>query len=350
MKKNECINIFLSIILAFIIGAIIIAVMGFNPMNTYVELFKGAFAGKFNFGGTLEKFVPLLLTAVAFAVSAKVSMFNCGVEGELYLGAIVAAFLGYRITGLPTVLHVTICLLAAAIVGGLWALIPAALKAYYRVNEICTTILLNYVAIDFCSYLVNHPLSAKQGVARTKDIMKTAELKKIMLPSRANIGLFIAIAVVFLIYWFLYHTTKGYEIRNVGINPDFSEYIGIKSKRTMMLGMFLSGALGGLAGAIEVMGIYGYFLDNFSDGIANNGMLAALIAGSNIKVIPFISFFLAILQTGALGMQQFTGVAKSIIDAIIALFILIATMKELFNFKKKHSSYKKLEKTVSIDK
>ncbi|MDO5690355.1 MAG: ABC transporter permease [Tissierellia bacterium] len=342
MKRDSYINMILSIVVAMGIGAIVVAAMGFNPVETYVELFKGAFVGSFNFGGTLERFVPLMLTALAFAVAQKVNMANVGVEGDLYLGAIGAAWVGYSFTNLPSIIHIPFALTVAMIIGALWAAIPGILKAYYQVNDVCSTILLNYVAMYITSYLVNNPMSAGKGVAMTPQIAESASLMKIMAPSRANIGLFIALAVLILTYLFFTRTKKGYEFTSVGLNDDYSEFVGIQSKKTKVLGMMFSGAIGGLAGGIEVLGIYGYFLDGFSTGIGFDGMLAALIAKSNIVLVPVLAFFIAALKQGALAMERFTGVPKSLIDAMIAMFILFATMEGLFILHKKRKA--KLEK------
>lgn len=334
-NKRYYISLILSLLTAFVIGAIIILIMGFNPIEGYIQLFKGAFKGNFNFGGTLQIFVPLMLSALAFAVAAKVGIFNIGVEGELYLGAIAAAWVGASLTGLPAIVHIPICLLVAGIAGAAWAFIPGYLKAYFDVNEVTVTILLNYVAIFFTNYLVNGSLSAQSGVAKTKDIMESAKLSLIMKPSRANAGLFIAIGILALCYWLIFHTSIGYRIRAVGINKKFSEYIGIREKRIMVLGMMISGVIGGVAGGIEVMGVYGYFLGNFSVGIGFDGMLIALIAKNDLKMIPFMSFFIAILKAGALGMERFTGIPKSLIDIIIAIFILLVAMEGLYERRKK---------------
>jgi ABC-type uncharacterized transport system permease subunit len=334
LKKNDYTNTLISIVISLILGGIVVALMGYNPWETFSQLFQGAFAGNFNLGCTLEKFVPLVLTALAFTVSSSVSVFNVGVEGELYLGAIAAAWVGFTVVGVSSPVHIFLCILLAITVGALWAAIPGILKAYFKVNEVCTTILFNSVAVLITSYLVSYPLSGHLGVPQTPPIADTAKLFHILKPSRANVGLFIAIAVIVFIYWLLYHTTIGYKLRSVGLNPNFSDYIGIDSKKTMVGGMMLSGAIGGLAGAIEVMGIYGCFLDNFSTGIAFDGMLAALIAKNNILMIPVVSLFLAVLKSGSLGMERFTGVPKSLIDAIIAMFIILATMEGLFLFKK----------------
>jgi simple sugar transport system permease protein len=161
----------------------------------------------------------------------------------------------------------------------------------------------------------------------------SARLFRIMRPSRANIGIFIAIGAFALVCFVLTRTTWGYRIRQVGENPHFAEFAGIRSKAVIIWGMIMSGALGGLAGSLEVMGTYGYFLDGFSPGIAFDGMLASLIAKNDLKMIPVLSLFLAVLKTGALGMERFTGVPKALVDSIIAVFILIAAMEGLSIFK-----------------
>jgi simple sugar transport system permease protein len=340
MFKNSVKNTLLTIILSLLVGALLMLVFSYNPIYAYNELIKGAFSNAFNFGGTLEKFVPLLLTALAFAVSAKVSIANVGVEGELYLGAIAAAWAGVAFKGLPPFIHILISFFIAMMVGGLWAAIPGALRAYWRVNEVCTTILLNYVAKYFTAYAVNYPLSAHMGVPRTPDIASSATLLRILPPSRANIGLFISLAVYLFVWFMIQRTTLGYKIRSVGANVEYSRSIGINSKRIMISGMILSGAIGGLAGAIEVMGIYGYFLDNFSTGIAFDGMLVSLIAINDFRLIPILALFLAVLKQGSLGMERFTGIPKALIDIITALFILLAALQLLQSLRSSKLLYK----------
>lgn len=331
--KNYIFNLLNTILISMLIGAILMLILGYNPIEAYYHLFRGAFVGKLSLGTTLEKFVPLLLTSLAFVISAKVGVFNIGVEGELYLGAITAAWIGVLFDGLFGPLHILLCFLGAMLVGALWAAIPAILKVTWKANEICVTILLNYVAIYITSYLVNGPLSAGAGVAKTHDVSENVLLHQFMYPSRANFGLFIAIAVFVFMLWLLTRTTLGYKIKTVGLNPNHADYAGISSKQIIIKGMLISGAVGGIAGAIEVLGIFGYFLDGFSPagaGLAFDGLLAALIVKCDLRLIPFITFFLAGLKSGGLGMERYTGVPKSIVDTIVAIFIIIACIDTLF--------------------
>ena len=218
-------------------------------------------------------------------------------------------------------------------VAAAWVFIPAVLRAYYNVNEVCTTILMNTVALYITSYLVSGPMSA--GTANAQSLPVTVRLYQFMKPSSVNVGIFIAAITVIVIIFMLQKSSWGYKIRTVGLNPTHADYVGIDSKKVFIGAMMLSGMLGGMAGCIEVLGVHGYFLNNFATGLGSNGMLAALIVKNNMVSTPFMAFFLAVLKSGAMGMQQSTGVPKSLVDTITAVFIIIATMETAFQFAKK---------------
>jgi len=327
-------RILFTMLLALLIGAVCILCIKQNPLEAYAALVRGAFNGKLRIGNTLASFTPLLLTSCAFVIAAKAGAFNVGVEGEVFLGGIAAAYIGINWTFLPAPLLMAACFAGAMLVGALWAFIPGALKAYFNVSEVCVTILMNSVAVYITSYLVNGPMSA--GVANSQSKPVNVTLPQFMIPSSANVGLFIAVAVVVFVIFMLYRMRFGYKIRVVGTNPQFAEYAGINPKKVFIQSMMVSGAIGGLAGCIEILGVHGYFLDNFAYNLGTNGMLAALIVKSNIVFTPVVAFFLAILHSGAMGMQQATGVPKSIVDTISAIFIIFATMETLFQPKAGH--------------
>jgi simple sugar transport system permease protein len=337
MKKY--INILITIGASMFLGSLLILAMGHNPLEAYTELFRGAFVGNISFGTTLARFVPVLLTAFAFVVSAKVGVFNVGVEGQMYLGAIAAAWVGFTFSGLFGPIHIFLCFVVAAFVGMMWAYIPGILKVKWGVNEICVTIMLNYIAVLITSWLATGPFSARVGIPRTHSVSENVLLTRIMPPSVANTGIFIAIAIVIVMLFIFYRTTLGYQLKTVGLNPDHAQYIGIDPKRTVIKAMLISGAIGGITGAIEVLGVFGHFLDNFSDNIAFNGMLVALLVKNDPKMVPFMAFFLAILQSGALGMERNSGVPRSVIDVVIAIFIVFACA-EIFSQLRKRRSLK----------
>ena len=204
-------RILLLALLALGIGAVFILLIHENPLEAYAALFKGAFVGKLKIGTTLANFTPLLLTSIAFAVAAKAGAFNVGVEGEVFLGGMAAAYVGIYCTWLPKPLLLVACFVAAVAAGAAWAWIPGFLKAYYGVSEVCTTILMNSVALYITSYLVSGPISA--GVANPQSIPVNVTLPKLLKPSNANAGLFIAIVAVIAVIWMLNKTTLGYKIR-----------------------------------------------------------------------------------------------------------------------------------------
>ena len=325
-------NVLLPLVLALLVGTVIIVLMGENPAEAYAALIQGAFKGKLKLGTTLASFTPLLLTSTAFIIAAKAGAFNVGVEGEVLLGGIAAAYVGINWTFLPKPALIITCFAAAIVVSALWALIPAALKVYYNVSEVCTTILMNSVALYITNYLVSGPMSA--GAANAQSHPVAAPLTQIMKPSSLSTGIFISIAVTIFMIFVLNKTPLGLKIRMVGTNPENAEYAGINPKHVFMKAMMISGAIGGIAGCIEVLGVHGYFLNNFASGLGNNGMLAALIANNNIITAPIISFFIAVLRSGAMGMQQATSVPKSLVDTITAVFIIFACMQLIGNIKK----------------
>ena len=253
--KDGVIRILLTMLLALLIGAIFIIMIGENPIAAYQAMLKGAFIGKLNFGTTLANFTPLLLTSTAFVVAAQAGAFNVGVEGEVFLGGITAAYIGYKWTFLPKPLLLIACFIGAMVVAAAWAFIPAALKAYYNVSEVCVTILMNSVALYITSYLVSGPMSAGSANPQSPNVL--VRLPQFMRPSAVNVGLFLAIIVVLLVIYMLYRTSLGFKFRLVGTNPGFGDFAGLDSKKVFIRAMMLSGIIGGFAGAIEVLGVHG---------------------------------------------------------------------------------------------
>lgn len=328
------VKILITLFLALFIGALLILMIGESPLQAYGALLKGAFGTKLGLGTTIAGFTPLILTSIAFAVAAQAGAFNVGVEGEVILGGLTAAHIGVNWGFLSVPMLIIACFLGAMIVAGLWALIPAVLKSYFNVSEICVTILMNSVAVYIASYFVSGPMSA--GTANPQSLPVLVHLSKIMKPSAANVGIYIAIFVAILIIFLLYKTKFGFEIRSVGLNPKNADYIGMNSRHTFIKAMVLSGVLGGIAGCIEVLGVHGYYLDGFATGLGSNGMLAALIVKGNPIFAPITAFFLAVLKSGSMAMQQSTSVPKGIVDTITAVFIIVATMDIVIDFVKKH--------------
>jgi ABC-type uncharacterized transport system permease subunit len=310
-----------AVLLAVLIGAIILLVSGANPLQAYAALLRGSFGSATAFGRTLEKATPLIFSGLAVAFAFKAGMFNIGAQGQLLLGAITAAFLGFAIHGLPAFIHMPLALIGGALAGGLYGVIPGALKAYRGAHEVITTIMLNYIAINITDYLSDGPWkdpSPGNIVARTPVIEPSAVIGKL---GHIPIGFIIAIVVAFIIWWLLQKTTVGFEIRMVGLNPSAARYAGVKVARTLILTMVISAVLAGIGGAIETQGVVGRFQPGFNTGLGFDGITVAMLG----KTHPFGTIPAALLvgamKAGSSEMQFASGVPKEITDVIQALIL-----------------------------
>ena len=309
--------------LAFLLGAGIMLLCGVDPLKAYGALFQGALGKERALGNTLAKTVTLCLTGLAMAVAAKAGMFNVGGEGQLFLGAIAAAFTGAKLDGLPVFWIILISLLAAIAAGAIYALIPALLKVKWKVDEVITTIMLNSVAIFFCSYLANGALkTSERGIASGTDSIATgASFSRLIPLSNLTTGIFYAAAAAFLIWYLMSRSTIGFEMKLTGENERFARYGGIHTGKLMIWGMLLSGALCGLVGMLEVFGLHKRFITTLSNEFYFDGMLVAMIMRYQPLGIIFMSFFFAILSIGSKSMELTAGISSELILIVQSVII-----------------------------
>jgi len=331
MKSRKVIIMILKIVVPFMFFALALIILGYDPLIAYRELWKGAFVGTYNIGTSLEKFGPIFLTGMAFLIASKVKFFHLGIEGSLYMGALFAAGSGL-IPGLPKAIHLPLALGIGMLAGALWSTIPGILRAYFNVNESCVTMMMNYVAIYFSSYMIVNVWSARDVAAKTLDVMRSARFTRILPPSRITTALFLVLFTYLVVYWLLHKTNLGYKMNAVGTNPYFSEYTGISAKKMVLCATFIAGAIGGMAGAIETLGTYNSMWDNFSVNTAFDGMLASLISRNDMRKLPIFALTIAFIKAGALGMERFSGVPKSVVDTLIPILILMLSIDGLFDF------------------
>lgn len=284
---------------------------------------------------------PYILAGLAVAVSFRCGMFNIGVEGQIFLGAIFATYVGYAFTGLPAVLHITLAVLAGALGGALWAAIPALLKARAGAHEVITTIMLNYVAYRLTDWLLAGPMQREGSTNPISPLIaETAELPRLFPdPARFHIGFFIAILVAFGVWWLLFRSTIGFEIRTVGANPDAAKYSGMNVTRNLVLAMCLSGALAGLAGANQVLGLNHTMTSGISGGLGFDAIALALLGKSHPAGVVAASFLFGVLRAGATKMQSVAEIPVdliSIIQALVIAFIAApAIVRGLFRIRRK---------------
>ena len=310
-----------AVLLALLIGAIILIASGANPIDAYAALIQGAFGSSMALGRTLEKATPLIFSGLAVAFAFKGGLFNIGAQGQLLLGALVAAAIGFGIEGLPWFIHAPLALAGGALVGGLYAAIPGALKVYTGAHEVITTIMLNYIAINITDFFADGPLkdtSPGNIVARTPMIFDSARIPTY---SFLPIGFVIAVLAAVVIWWLLWKTIIGFEIRTVGLNPNAARYAGIKVARTVILTMVFSGFLAGIGGAVETLGVVGRYQPGFNLGLGFDGVTIALLGRTHpFGVIP-AALIVGAMKAGSSQMQFSADVAKEITDVIQALIL-----------------------------
>lgn len=326
---NEVVFQVISIIIAFIVGAIVLLVTGYSPIEAYIGMLGGAFGDIFGIGQTLMQATPIIFTSLAFLVAYKAGLFNIGGEGQFLMGAIAAATTGIYLRGLPGIIHIPLTLLSGIVVGGFWGLIPAVLKSRFDAHEVITTMMLSYVAQYFTSYLVNYPLKAPGWVSQTEKLQVSAELARIVPPTQLSSGIIIAIALVVLVRFLLNRTILGYELRAIGLNPTAAENSGIKIDRGIILSMVISGAIAGLGGAVEIMGTHKRFIDGFSPGYGWDGLAVALVGGLDPVGSLLASILFGALRSGGMIMSRGTGVPLDInilLQGLVILFVAAPTL------------------------
>lgn len=312
----------IGIIFGFVVASIIIALIGVSPLKAYRELFMGAFGSAQNFSFTLMRFIPLAFTGLAVTFAFRGGMFNIGAEGQLYVSALAATWIAVSITGLPSVLHITLAVLSGAAAAAIFAFIPGYLKATRNFNEILVTILLNYIGINLVGLALNTFLMApNQRIPWSARIAESAIIPKVMAGSPLHIGVFLVFILAIIVYYIFWHTTWGYEIRTVGANSDAASYGGINVKRVMILTMVLSGVLASFAGSLEILGAQHRLQAGFLVNYGYYGIPVALLGGLNPFGTLLAAFFFGALFNGAVAMQAATGIPVAIVGMVQALAI-----------------------------
>jgi general nucleoside transport system permease protein len=275
------------------------------------------------FTESLATVTPYILAGLAVAVGFKCGLFNIGAEGQFGIGALCSAFVGYSIQGLPWYIHLPLALLAGAAGGAIWGAIPGLLKGLTGAHEVVNTIMMNYISFRLSDWLLNGPMKAPGYRPLTPVIENSAMLPRFFPdPLRFNWGFFLALAMAVFVYWFLFKTTLGFEIRAVGANPDGARYAGMNIVRNFVIAMTLSGGLAGLAGATQVLGIDHWVGQGFSAGYGFDSIAIALLGQSHPLGVVLAALLWGTLRSGATRMQSLAGVPIEIISIIQGLVIV----------------------------
>lgn len=311
------------VLVAFLIATILLLLTGYDPSAAA----RGIWRGVTDVGGLVRWSIPLILSGLAVSTAFRTGMFNLGVDGQLYLGAITATAFGLAMpsSGLPGFLLIFGAFLAGMMAGAIWAAIPAVFRLLWHTNEVVTTLMLNFVAIYFTDFLVLGPLrgTGATGTTYSTDAIPQAMWLRVLVPgSKATTGVLLAIALAVLLAFVFRRTTLGYEFTVVGTSPNLARYGGIPWRRVLFVSMLMSGAIAGMAGVVEVLGVHYRFPGRFNPGLGFNGIVVSLIAAHHPIGIIFSGLFFGALSNGARYMERLVDVPRAMVEIVEGLIIL----------------------------
>ena len=326
---------FLSAALALLVGGVILLLLGANPVSAYIAMLQGAWGSPNALADSVVKATPLLLVGVGICIAYRGGMINVGGEGQFILGALTATAVALALPGLPNWLLIPVALVGGFIAGSLWGALAGVLKARYKVNEVLSTVMLNAIALQLMTYLLHGvlidptELDNAIRIPQTQRLPLAADLPRLV-PTRLHLGAALAVLAAIAVYILLWRTTVVYRIRAVGFNPFASRYAGIGVSRYQVLAITLSGALAGLAGAVEILGVnHRLFTDGSTTGFTSNagfnGIVVALFGNLNpLGTIP-ASFLFGSLLVGANSLQRSVQVPSAFVttlDGLIVIFVV----------------------------
>ncbi len=313
-----------AVVVSLMAGAGFILAIGLNPAQAFLGLWDGAFGTVNSIGVTVNQATPLILTGLGVLFAFRCGVWNIGAEGQLYMGAAAATAVALHVKGMPAAVHVPLCLAAGAAAGALWGAIPGWLRAVRGVNEVISTLMMNYIAINFVSWLVRGPLQETTRYYPQSDLLPESALLPVILPgSPLHAGIIVALAAAAASQFVLWNTTLGFRLRAVGANPFAARYAGLDVGKNVVLAMVISGGLAGLAGAGEILGVQGRLRDTFSPGFGYDGIVVALLGQLHPLGVLLASLFFGSLRSGASMMQRTAQVPVTLVYVIQGLTVLL---------------------------
>ncbi|MBC6714656.1 ABC transporter permease [Aurantimonas sp. DM33-3] len=324
----------LAVLVALALSGVLIALAGAPVLEAYARIVQGAFGSRLALTETLTRTTPLILTGLAVAVAFRAKVWNIGAEGQLYVGALTAAFLGSQLglAGLPGIALIPAVMIAGALAGMMLLLVPLALRLRFGVDEVVTTLLLNFVVLLFVSMMIEGPMKDPFafGWPQSVPVVAEAQLPKLLERSRLHVGLLIAVLVAIVVHVVQSRTAYGLESRAAGLNPAAARFAGVPLGRTLVKVACWSGGLAGLAGAIEVIGVKGYVTTDLSPGYGYAGIIVAMLANLQPLAVVAAALFAAMMFVGSDSMSRALGVPSFIADVTVALSLLTMLVALLF--------------------
>lgn len=329
---NSLFSPFMIVGITVLFTSLVILSVGINPLKAYYYMITGAFGSKSRIIDTLNKAVPICFAGFAVSMSTRAGIFNMGVEGQLIIGAFGAVIAGIYIEGLPAALHIPLAILCGMLFGALYALIPSLLFVFKQVDMIVLLVMMNNIAQLLVTYLVFGPFSAgKSTITATDMVQESAKLPYLITrPNRLSAGILLVFIVAVILYHYYYRTTKGYELRSLGQNRQAAIVAGIPAAKIYLITLLLSGALGGLAGGVEILGNYHRLYPNFSPGYGFDGIPISSLATGNPFGIMIGSIIFGAIRVGSLNMQVKTGIPVELVSVIQGTLITLIACQKFF--------------------
>lgn len=318
-----------AVVLALLISSLLMTIGGRPPTTLYTSMFKGTLTTTFGLSETMLRMVPLLLCGLGIAMAARMKLWNIGAEGQFHMGAIGAGGVAFAWPGAPAWFLLPAMAVGAMVLGGCWAFFPAFARAKWETNEIITTLLLNYVAINVLLYLVYGPWKDPESMGFPQSPAFSGSAQIPMLWGRLHWGFVVAILVAAAMYVILWFTRWGYELRVIGESSKAARYAGISISRNTIMVLCVSGALAGLAGMMEVSGVIGRLQRDISPGYGYTAIIVAFLAQLNPVALVVVSFLFGALQVGGFS-AQISGIPIDIVDMITGLILFCAIAGEFF--------------------
>ena len=325
--------------LALLIGAVLLLLLGVNPIEAYASIVTGVFGSTSGFTQSIVKATPLLLVGLGICIAFRASVINIGGEGQIILGALMATWFSLQFRAWPGLLLIPATLIMGFLAGAAWGFVPGILKARLGVNEILTTVMLNVIALQLMNLLLRGPLMDPEGVtagtflAQSERLPEQVWLARLVPQTLLHTGAILAVILAFVVYIFLWRTSIGYRIRAVGLNPDASRYAGIPVPFYQALALTLAGGFAGLAGVVEVIGVQHRLLEGITSGYGFTGIVAALFGGLHpLGTIP-ASWLFGALLVGADKMQRAVQVPSALIDTLLGLVVMFMVGSQMLSRK-----------------
>ena len=329
----------LALLAALLVGAVLLALLGVNPLEAYGAMVVGVFGSTSGITQSIVKATPLLLVGLGICIAFRASVINIGAEGQIILGALAATWFALAFRTLPAWLLLPLTLIVGFIGGSAWGFIPGILKARLGVNEILSTVMLNVIALQLMNMLIRGPLIDPAGVAagtylaQSERLPEAAWLPRLIPQTLLHSGAILAVLLAFVVYIFLWRTSIGYRIRAVGLSQEASRYAGIPVPFYQALSLTLAGGFAGLAGAVEVLGVHHRLLEGITSGYGFTGIVAALFGGLHpLGVIP-ASWLFGALLVGADMMQRAVQVPSALIDTLLGVIVLFVVGSQMWSRK-----------------